>query len=39
MKYDVRMTSKFKKELKIAIKRGYDTDLMDYVVDRLMVKY
>ncbi len=35
MKYNVKITSKFKKDLKIVIKRGYDMQLMDYVVDNL----
>jgi mRNA-degrading endonuclease YafQ of YafQ-DinJ toxin-antitoxin module len=30
--YDVFATTKFKKDLKIAIKRGYNTALMDAVV-------
>ncbi len=35
MKYNVKVTSKFKRDLKIAIKRGCNMKLMDYVVDNL----
>ncbi len=35
MKYDIRMTTKFKKSLGRIKKRGYDLSLMDFVVDSL----
>jgi mRNA interferase YafQ len=33
--YNILVTSKFKKDLKIAIKRGYDIDLINDVVAKL----
>ena len=35
MKYDIVSTSKFKKDLKLAIKRGYDINLLEFVVDTI----
>jgi len=35
MKRDIIQTSKFKKDLKLAIKRGKNTDLLDEIVDLL----
>ena len=35
MKYEIIQTSKFKKDLKIVIKRGYDMALLARVVDTL----
>lgn len=37
MKYSIRPTSKFKKDLKVAIKRGYNISLLNQVVDLLAV--
>lgn len=33
--YELEITNKFRKELKAAIKRGYDMNLLQYVVDTL----
>ena len=33
MKYKVKYTSQFKKELKAAVKRGYDPNEIHYVID------
>ncbi|MCM1329206.1 MAG: type II toxin-antitoxin system YafQ family toxin [Ruminococcus sp.] len=33
MKYSVKYTAQFKKELKIAVKRGYDPNEIHYVID------
>ena len=35
MKYELEITNKFKKDLKAAIKRGYDLRLLQTVVDLL----
>lgn len=35
MKYQIKRTGKFKKDLKLAISRGYNMDLMDVVVTAL----
>ena len=35
MKYDLILTSKFKKGLKLAIRRGLDIELLEDVVDKL----
>lgn len=36
MIYKLESTSKFKKDLKVAIKRGYDMKLLEQVVDTLL---
>lgn len=33
MKYKVKYTSQFKKELKAAVKRGYDPNEMQHIID------
>lgn len=35
MKYEIQVTNKFKKDLKVAIKRGYSIDLLNNIVDTL----
>ena len=35
MKYEIIVSSRFKKDLKAAIKRGYDLSLLQNVVDKL----
>ncbi len=35
MKYEIVSSAKFKKDLKLAIKRGYNMDLMEKIVDTL----
>lgn len=35
-KYRIVQTSKFKKDLKVAIKRGYDIELLSTVIDLLI---
>ena len=35
MKYEIIQTSKFKQDLKTAIKRGYDISLLESVVNKL----
>lgn len=35
--YRIVATSKFKKDLKLAIKRGYNVDLLGAVIDKLVV--
>lgn len=35
MKYNIVSSTKFKKDLKLAIKRGYDISLLDEVIDIL----
>ncbi len=37
MKYEILQTSQFKRDLKIAIKRNYDTDLLSEIVQKLSV--
>lgn len=39
IKYRIVQTSTFKKDLKTAIKRGYNTDLLGAVVDTLAMGY
>lgn len=36
MKYQLETTGKFKKDLKTLIKRNYDIDLLQHVVDTLL---
>lgn len=35
MKYDIKTTGRFKKDLKLALKRGYNISLLQTVVDLL----
>jgi mRNA interferase YafQ len=35
MKYEIEQSARFKRELKTAIKRGYDIDILETVVDLL----
>ena len=35
MKYDIASTTKFRKELKLMLKRGLDVSLLDEIVDML----
>jgi len=34
-KYNIALTTKFKKDLRLAIKRGYDVSLLDDVVSKI----